>query len=127
MRLNHVMLTVRDLDASAAFYGRWFGYGRRVPDPSRLLLLTGPAGGLLALGAGTPPDGARDAVHLGFEAASPAEVRAARARFREEGVEEVEWQESRPTRVQVRDPDGYRVDLYAWEDGPPLDPGPARG
>jgi len=29
-------------------------------------------------------------------------------------MSEAEWQEDGPTRVQVLDPDGYRVELYAF-------------
>ena len=42
-------------------------------------------------------------------------VRAARERFRAAGVVETEWQDDgRFVRVQVADPDGYRVDLYSF-------------
>jgi hypothetical protein len=42
-------------------------------------------------------------------------VRAARERFRANGVKETEWQDDgRFVRVQVADPDGYRVDVYAF-------------
>ncbi len=41
-------------------------------------------------------------------------VRAARERFAAAGVPEAEWQDDgRFVRVQVLDPDGYRVDVYA--------------
>jgi hypothetical protein len=50
-----------------------------------------------------------------FQLAGGGEVRAARERFRAAGVEETEWQDDgRFVRVQVADPDGYRVDLYAF-------------
>jgi hypothetical protein len=40
-------------------------------------------------------------------------VHAARARFRDAGVPETEWQdEGAFVRVQVADPDGYRVELF---------------
>jgi hypothetical protein len=43
-------------------------------------------------------------------------VRAARERFAAAGVEEAEWQDDGwIVRVQVLDPDGYRVELYAFE------------
>jgi hypothetical protein len=42
-------------------------------------------------------------------------VREARERLWAAGVEEVEWQDDDVTvRVQVLDPDGYRVELYAF-------------
>ena len=53
--------------------------------------------------------------HFGFQAATTNEVREARERLRAAGVEEVEWQDDDVTvRVQVLDPDGYRVELYAF-------------
>jgi hypothetical protein len=46
--------------------------------------------------------------------ADEAAVRAARDRFRAAGVVEAEWQDdARFVRVQVADPDGYRVEVYA--------------
>jgi hypothetical protein len=41
-------------------------------------------------------------------------VLAARERFRAAGVAELEWQDHGPARVQVADPDGYRVEFYAF-------------
>jgi hypothetical protein len=42
-------------------------------------------------------------------------VRAARQRLHEAGVPETEWQDDEAfVRVQVADPDGYRVELYAY-------------
>jgi hypothetical protein len=41
-------------------------------------------------------------------------VRAARERFRAAGVPETEWQEDGNfVRVQVADPDGYRVEVFS--------------
>jgi hypothetical protein len=42
------------------------------------------------------------------------EVLEARERFRTAGVTELEWQDHGPARVQVADPDGYRVEVYAF-------------
>jgi hypothetical protein len=39
---------------------------------------------------------------------------ADRERFRAAGIEEIEFDASGPKRVQVEDPDGYRVELYAY-------------
>jgi hypothetical protein len=42
-------------------------------------------------------------------------VRAARQRLRAAGIPETEWQDDGVfVRVQVADPDGYRVELYAY-------------
>ncbi len=53
--------------------------------------------------------------HFGFRLADEAAVRAARERFGAAGLTETEWQDDgRFVRVQVADPDGYRVELYAY-------------
>lgn len=114
MRLNHVALTVSDRARSAAFYADHFGLSERVHEDEHLLILSGADGALLALQSGSPPpDLGR--VHFGFLASSGEEVRAARARLRVAGVPETEWQEDANfVRVQVLDPDGYRVEVFAY-------------
>ncbi|MEA2421604.1 MAG: lactoylglutathione lyase [Thermoleophilaceae bacterium] len=114
MPLSHVALTVRDRERSAAFYGEYFGLTERVHDDEHLLILGDGAGSLLALSEGSPPTGLPRTNHFGFQVASGDEVRAARRRFRDAGLTETEWQESGGfVRVQVADPDGYRVELFA--------------
>lgn len=118
MALNHVALTVRDRDRSAAFYGEHFGLTRRVHDDDHLLILGAP-GSLLALSTGTPPPALPRTNHFGFELADAAAVRAARYRLRAAGVPETEWQDDAGmVRVQVADPDGYRVELFAFATAP---------
>jgi catechol 2,3-dioxygenase-like lactoylglutathione lyase family enzyme len=128
MPLNHVALTVADRERSAAFYGQHFGLTERVHQDEHLLILGEPegvgeperlgepeGGSLLALNEGEPAAAALPRTnHFGFRVASGDEVRAARDRFRAAGVTEAEWQDSHGfVRVQVFDPDGYRVELYA--------------
>jgi catechol 2,3-dioxygenase-like lactoylglutathione lyase family enzyme len=113
--LNHVALTVANRERSAAFYGRHFGLTRRVHEDEHLLILGSDDGSLLALSAGTPPPELPCTNHFGFQVDSPDEVHAAREGLREAGVPETEWQDDGAfVRVQVADPDGYRVDLYAY-------------
>lgn len=114
MRLDHVALTVADRKRSARFYAEHFGLTDRVHDDDHLLILSSPDGGLLALSEGSVPPSPPRTTHFGFQADAPDLVHAARDAFRETGVEEAEWQESGPTRVQVFDPDGYRVEIYAF-------------
>jgi catechol 2,3-dioxygenase-like lactoylglutathione lyase family enzyme len=110
--LDHVALTVSDRARSAAFYGEHFGLTERVLDDEHLLILGSRDGSLLALSEGEVPALPRTN-HFGFRA-SADEVRAARSRLRAAGVTETEWQdEGGFVRVQVLDPDGYRVELYA--------------
>jgi catechol 2,3-dioxygenase-like lactoylglutathione lyase family enzyme len=114
LKLNHVALTVSNRERSAEFYSRFFGLTERVHDDEHLLILRSPDGSILALSEGDSPHAQPRTTHFGFEAESPSAVKTMRASFREAGVEEAEWQASGPTRVQVLDPDGYRVEVYAW-------------
>jgi catechol 2,3-dioxygenase-like lactoylglutathione lyase family enzyme len=113
--LNHVALTVSDREASAAFYGEYFGMTQRVHDDEHRLILGSPDGALLALSEGVVPDELPRTNHFGFRVASADEVRTARERMLAAGVTETEWQDDLGfVRVQVADPDGYRVDLFAY-------------
>jgi catechol 2,3-dioxygenase-like lactoylglutathione lyase family enzyme len=112
--LNHVALTVADRERSAAFYGEFFGMTERVHQDDHLLILAGEGGSLLALSTGTPPTPLPRTNHFGFALGGTEDVLAARARFAAAGLEEVEWGEAAPTRVQVLDPDGYRVEVFAY-------------
>ncbi len=117
MSLNHVALTVADRERSAAFYGEHFGLTERVHDDEHLLIVGDPSGEcLLALSEGAPAAaGLPRENHFGFQVATGDDVRAARERFRAAGVTEAEWQDSHGfVRVQVFDPDGYRVEFYAF-------------
>ncbi len=114
MRLDHVALTVSDRERSAAFYGEHFALTERVHDDGHLLILGGADGSLLALSEGEVPAGLPRTNHFGFQLDDVAAVVAARDRLARAGVEELEWSERGPARVQVRDPDGYRVELYAY-------------
>lgn len=116
-RLNHVALTVADRERSAAFYAQHFGLTDRIHEDDHLLILAPPDGSaLLALSVGPAP-AARTLPrtnHFGFQVDSGDEVRAARRRFAEAGVTETEWQDAAGfVRVQVADPDGYRIDVFA--------------
>ena len=115
MPLNHVSLAVSDRDRSADFYGRYFGLTRRLHDDEHLLILADEAGSVIALStAAAPPQLPREN-HFGFQLADGEAVRAARERFRADGVEEAEWQDDGTfVRVQVADPDGYRVEFYSF-------------
>ena len=111
--LNHVALTVSDRERSAAFYAKHFGLTNRLHADDHLLILGSDDGSVLALSAGVPPPELPRTNHFGFQLADGDAVHAARERFRAAGVPETEWQDDgRFVRVQVTDPDGYRVELY---------------
>jgi catechol 2,3-dioxygenase-like lactoylglutathione lyase family enzyme len=114
--LNHIALTVGDRERSAAFYAEHFGLTERVHDDQHLLILGSADGSLLALTGGHAAAPALPRTnHFGFQVESAEQVRAARDRFREAGVPETEWQDDGNfVRVQVMDPDGYRVELFAY-------------
>ncbi|MBJ7331630.1 MAG: VOC family protein [Solirubrobacteraceae bacterium] len=115
MRLNHVSLAVADRERSAAFYAEHFGMTERVHDDGDLLILGG-AGGLLALSTADPvPTGLPRTNHFGFQLEDGDDVRRARDGFAAAGVPESEWQDDHGfVRVQVFDPDGYQVELFAF-------------
>ena len=115
MPLNHVALTVGDRDRSAAFYAEHFGLTTRVHDDEHLLILGSSDGSLLALSEGDVPSAQPRTNHFGFQVADAEDVRRARAELSAAGVAETEWQDDRGfVRVQVLDPDGYRVELFAF-------------
>lgn len=114
MRLNHVALTVTNREKSAEFYGTYFGLTQRLHDDDHLLILTNEAGDLLALSEGEIDFQLPRTNHFGFMVADIETVLAMRETFKAAGITETEFQESMPTRVQVLDPDGYRVEVYAF-------------
>lgn len=113
-KLNHVALTVADRKKSATFYGEYFGLTDKLHEDDHLLILSDGEGGLLALSQGEVPTIEPRTNHFGFLVDTAAEVHALRAQFKEAGVEEAEFQPHGPVRVQVFDPDGYRVEVYAF-------------
>ncbi len=115
MPLNHVALTVSDRERSSVFYARHFGLAERVHDDAHLLILGSPDGSLLALSEGPVPAELPRTNHFGSQVSDAEDVRTARERLREAGVAETEWQDDQGfVRVQVTDPDGYRVELFAF-------------
>lgn len=114
MRLSHVALTVSDRERSAAFYAEHFGLSERVHEDDHLLILGDGEGALLALSQGEPPTPLPRTNHFGFLLDDAEGVHQARRRFAAAGLKETEWQEAGPVRVQVADPDGYRVEVFAY-------------
>jgi catechol 2,3-dioxygenase-like lactoylglutathione lyase family enzyme len=117
--LNHVALTVGDRERSARFYAEHFGLSERIHDEDHLLIVGSREGSVLALREGPVPAELPSGNHFGFQLADLDQVRSARTRLREAGITEAEWEDSHGlARVQVTDPDGYRVELFAYADNP---------
>jgi catechol 2,3-dioxygenase-like lactoylglutathione lyase family enzyme len=116
MRLDHLALPVRDPDRSLNFYTDVVGLTGTTRREDDGLLLTTPEGFVLALLAGDPPR-LDTPFHFGISASTPDEVRAARHRLQDLGIEETEWaDEVDYVSTKVRDPDGYVVEI-SWEPG----------
>ncbi len=115
MPLNHVAMMVSDRDRSAAFYAQHFQLTERRHDDEHLLIVGDGLGSLLALSEGSRDRSSLPKTnHFGFQLESHSKVHAAREKFRAVGVEEVEFQDDGMVRVQVPDPDGYRVEVFAY-------------
>lgn len=117
MRLDHVALAVSDRERSRAFYGEHFGFAKAVHDDAHLLILRDASGALLALSDSEPvaaDPGTPRTTHFGCRVDTTEEVLAARERFAAAGVPEAEFEPEGVVRVQVFDPDGYRVEVYAF-------------
>lgn len=73
------------------------------------------SGSLLALSEGEYDDASLPrSIHFGFQRDSVESVLDAREEFQRAGIEELEFQDNGPVRVQVLDPDGYRVEVFAY-------------
>jgi catechol 2,3-dioxygenase-like lactoylglutathione lyase family enzyme len=113
--LNHVMIRVRDLDASIRFYGEQLGL-RRIPRPAFDF-----PGAWFALGAqelhligdpGVPPS-QRGNHHFALLVDDPAEVRR---ELEARGVRTLRGPSPRPDgamQLFVTDPDGYVIELMS--------------
>jgi catechol 2,3-dioxygenase-like lactoylglutathione lyase family enzyme len=114
MRLNHVALTVSDVDRSAAFYERHFGFERRLHDDPEFVMLAQLDGSMLALTAGEPPVEPGRFFHFGVQVESAEDVHRARRDLASAGITETEWdvEDDGHCRVQVEDPDGFRVEVF---------------
>ena len=118
MDLYHIHLSVRDVAASRSFYETYFGFCRHFPEASDVFLKN-DRGFLLALAplatgeSGSLPEW----FHLGFHAATAADVRALFLRMQEDRVAIAEpWTEFESGTVKFHcfDPSGYRIEVR-WD------------
>lgn len=119
MRLNHLNITVADLDRATEFYRRWFGFGRvlaEYEDGTRFI--TDDTGFELGLHPSSEPTSGSSAWHFGFSAPSPEAVRELLSSLQGSAVPVVE-QTDEPgfAGFKCRDPDGHLIEVY-WEPRP---------
>ncbi len=118
--LVHLNLTVSDLDESAAFYGRWFGFtGSRRTYADGTVFLSNADGFDLALHPGAPSTPPGRGTHFGFRAGDADTVRDLLQGLLAGDVIVPERHDD-PDHVSLKclDPDGYEIEVY-WE--PPAD------
>ena len=125
--LDHLVLTVRDVDATVAFYERVlgmrgieFGGGRRALEFGAQKLNLHPASAPIEPCADRPTPGAADLCFVTRE--TPAAVMA---RLEREGVEVLEGPVPRTgargpiTSVYFRDPDGNLIEVASYDEALP--------
>jgi catechol-2,3-dioxygenase len=121
--LGHVVLYVRDLERSAAFYGDLLGWHRIDVGDGTLPVAAFSSGRthhellLIEVGpdAASPPQGRRAGLyHVGLKVGdSDEELRDALARLRDAGVTIVGTSDHTVTHsVYILDPDGNELELY---------------
>ncbi|HMO51182.1 MAG TPA: VOC family protein [Kiritimatiellia bacterium] len=124
--IDHLVLTVRDIDASVAFYTRVLGMRHVVFGEGRHALVFGdqkinlhPAGREYMPAAARPTPGAADVCLL---CAGPLEVVIDHLKF--EGIHQVEkvvvraGARGRIRSIYIRDPDGNLLELSSYVDHP---------
>lgn len=111
--IGHLALVVSNPDASLAFYREVFGLKGWVREEDDGLVLTTPAGFVVAFLQGRRPVDL-GMVHFGFRLSDAEAVEARRRDFAARGIPEVEWwEEPGLTSLKVRDPDGYVIEFFA--------------
>jgi catechol 2,3-dioxygenase-like lactoylglutathione lyase family enzyme len=116
MELNHLHLNVADMNRSAAFYERWFGFRRhRVLDDGALLFLRNANDLDLALSNEGEDRSLPKWFHFGFRLGSAAEVKALHASMKSAGVAVRNiYEEEGFATYRLQDRDGYAIEVY-WE------------
>jgi catechol 2,3-dioxygenase-like lactoylglutathione lyase family enzyme len=120
-KLGHIVLNVKDLEASCRFYTELLGFEvtDRYPDsmvPGGMVFLRcGTDHHTVALVGGAEPGSASSLHHFAFEVATLEEVFRARAWLREHGVPIV-FEGRRRAGCQIAieflDPDGNNIEIY---------------
>jgi catechol 2,3-dioxygenase-like lactoylglutathione lyase family enzyme len=121
-KIGHVVLKVRDLQRSAAFYTKLLGFkvSDYYPDtmvPGKMLFMRCNADhhGVALVGGADAPAGGRELHHMAFAVATLGEVFRAREHLKAHGVK-IEFEGRRRAGCQVavefRDPDGHWLEIY---------------
>ncbi|HEX2850953.1 MAG TPA: VOC family protein [Acidimicrobiales bacterium] len=119
-RVNHVVLKVRDLDRSVAFYCGYFGFTEAFARYGRAMAFLRAPGSnnnhdlaLLQAEADAParPDGALGLFHFALEVDSPEHLAEVRQRFAADGILDREFDHGATKSVYGWDPDGNNVEV----------------
>jgi catechol-2,3-dioxygenase len=122
-RLNHAVLFVRDIDASADFYRRVFGFEEiERPEGMRAVFMRSPAGdnhhdlGLFEVGrqVSRPPRGSVGLYHLAWEVATIEDLAAARRALSEAGALSGASDHGVSKSLYGADPDGNEFEVM-WQ------------
>ncbi len=114
MNLNHLYLRVRDLEASLAFYRRFFGFLDGVEWQGETCVVRNEAGFALALTPDPAPPAWPDGLHFGFLLDDVDEARRVREALVAAGIVPAEaYEEPGFVVFKVRDPDGCLVEVEA--------------
>lgn len=112
--LNHISLSVADLDASVAFYSTLFGVREYYRDENSVQVL-GPGESDVLVFECRPSHGARGGIdHFGFRLVSPDDMADARAAVDAIGAKVLRQGEHGPglPYLYIEDPDGYEIEIW---------------
>ncbi len=113
MDLNHLHFHVKDLDETAAFYGKYFQFEKHA-QYGELVFLRNPEGFDLALEPGAL-DPMPKWFHFGFRLSSAQQAKDLHERMTSDGLAGLEDFSEFPTHVSFvcLDPNGYAIEIYA--------------
>lgn len=112
--LTHISLSVKDLNASLAFYHKLFGVTVLFQDDRQIQVQTPGANDVIAFER-RDTAGARGGVdHFGFRLKDPAHIEKALEVAKEAGADIVRTGTFAPgcPYLYIRDPDGYMIEIW---------------
>ena len=116
MRLHHIDLQVRDVQANVAFFQQHFGLTLHTSASSpAMAILSDSHGFILVIQRRTDSGEYPEGFHVGFYMEDDRAVRDLHARVREQGVDVSDViVNNRGTSIYLRAPDGYKVEA-SWQ------------